>query len=245
LIVSDRSFEVVVERFSELDWTREYVSETRRVTISSLELLFGQVEYHANIHHSIVTLFNMLGDPHSSTDDVSKSSVALFNHLIISSYRRFMTKNTDHLEFDEQFQKCLVNKAYSIKALPTQPELLYTLTGGASLIRILQTLFVYLDADIQRMNEIASITSHQCIQRYAREALCPICVRSPSPWSLSNNYGDEIDEPLCENDCRYVVKTCFDQTSNPYVAFAFIAQGYTRVIKQIQEAAVELKVRHP
>ena len=154
-----------------------------------------------------------------------------------------MTQEKGNLELDEQFQKCLVNKAFSIKALPTQPELLYTLTGGASLIHILQTLFVYLDADIQRMNETASLTSHQCIQRYARETLCPICVRSPSPWSLSNNYDDEIDEPLCENDCRYVVKTCFDQTSNPYVAFASAAQGYARVIKQIQEAAVELKVR--
>lgn len=154
-----------------------------------------------------------------------------------------MTENNDQLEFDEQFQKCLVNKAFSIKALPTQPELLYTLTGGASLIHILQTLFVYLDADIQRMNEIASITSHQCIQRYARETLCPICVRRPSSWSLSNNDDDEAEVPLCEDDCRYVVKTCFDQTSNPYVAFASIAQGYTQVIKQIQEAAVELKVR--
>jgi hypothetical protein len=48
---------------------------------------------------------------------------------------------------------------------------------------------------------------------------------------------------LCEKDCHYIIKTCFDQTTNPYVAFALVAQGYTNVIKQIQESVVELKVK--
>jgi hypothetical protein len=147
------------------------------------------------------------------------------------------------LILNEQFEKCLVNKAFDIEALPTQRELLYTLTSGASLIHILQTLFIYLDADIQRMNETATINNSPCIQRYARETLCPICVRLPSLWQLSpNNDDDTANDPLCENDCHYVVKTCFDQTNNPYMTFASITRGYAHVIKQIQEAVVELKV---
>jgi hypothetical protein len=222
-----------------LDWKKDYVNEARRITVLSLETLLGREEYHANVHHSISTLFNVLGDHESSDDDVSKSAVTLFNHLIVSSYRRFMTMDSQEM-LDEPFQKCLVNKAFDIEALPTQRELLYTLTSGASLIHILQTLFVYLDADIEHMKRAGNVDSSQCIQRYARETLCPICISTPSSMSSSVNYDNE---PLCEHDCRFVIKTCFDQASNPYVAFAFAAQGYSHVVKQIQEAVVELKVK--
>jgi hypothetical protein len=187
-------------------------------------------------------LFNILGN-HQSTgddDDVSKSAINLFNHLIISTYRRFMTTKPDDFIPDEQFQKCLTNQAFAIEALPTQRELLYTISSAASLIHILQTLFIYIDADIQRLKTTVKFDSHQCLQRYARETLCPICVSTPS----SINYNNNVNEPLCENDCHYVIKNCFNQTNNPYVAFALIAQGYSNVIKQIQESVVELKVKY-
>ena len=224
-----------------LDWKKDYVNEARRITVLSLETLFGREEYHANVDHAISTLFNVLGDHESSDDDVSKSAVTLFNHLIVSSYRRFMTMDSQEV-LDEPFQKCLVNKAFDIEALPTQRELLYTLTSGASLIHILQTLFVYLDADIEHMKRAGNVDSSQCIQRYARETLCPMCISTPSSMSSSVNYDNDVNEPLCEQDCRFVIKTCFDQANNPYVAFAFAAQGYSHVVKQIQEAVVELKV---
>ncbi len=226
-----------------IDWTKEYLTESRRITISSLETLFGTKEYHSNIHHSITTLFNILGNHQSNNDDVSKSVINLFNQLIISSYRRFMTDKSD-LILDEEFQKCLVNIAFDIQALPTQRELLYTLTSAASLIHILRTLFIYIDADIQRLKTTVIFNSHQCLQRYVRETLCPICVSIPSSLSSSNYYDNNANEPLCENDCHYVIKNCFNQTSNPYVAFSLIAQGYSNVIKQIQESVVELKVKY-
>lgn len=154
-----------------------------------------------------------------------------------------MTNNSD-LILDEQFEKCLVNRASSIEAFPTQRELLYTITSAASLIRILRTLFIYIDADIQRLKASVSLNSHECIQRYVRETLCPICVSMSLSFSSSIHYDNNIHEPLCENDCHYVIKNCFNQTSNPYVAFASTAQGYSNVIKQIQESVVELKVRN-
>ncbi|CAF2721693.1 unnamed protein product [Rotaria sp. Silwood2] len=221
---------------------KEYIREFRHITISSLETLFGTKEYHLNIQHSISTLFNILGDHQSTVDDVSKSAVNLFTQLIISSYRRFMTNNDD-LILDDNFKKCLVTKAFDIEALPTQRELLYTLTSTTSLIEILRTLFIYIDTDIQRLKTTVTLNSHQCLQRYVRETLCPICVNKPSSLSSSMNYdnNNNNNESLCENDCQYVIKTCFNETSNPYVTFAIIAQGYANIIKQIQESVVELK----
>jgi hypothetical protein len=147
-----------------------------------------------------------------------------------------MTYN-NHLLLDEKFQKCLVNKAFDIEALPTQRELLYTLTSGSSLIRILSTMLTYIDADIQQLKKTATMNSNQCTQRYAREALCPICVSSSS--FLNKN---DVNEPLCEKDCRYVIKTCFNQTNTPYISFISIAKGYSSIIKEIEQAAIELKV---
>jgi formate dehydrogenase maturation protein FdhE len=158
-----------------------------------------------------------------------------------------MTNDNDII-LDNQFQKCLINKAFDIQALRTERELLYTLTSAASLIHILRTLFIYIDADIQRLKTTVKLDSQQCLQRYVRETLCPICVSTPSSSSSSMNYNNNnnnnVNEPLCENDCRYVIKTCFNETNNPYVAFATIAQGYSNVIKQIQESVAELKVKY-
>ncbi len=223
-------------------WIKDYLTESRRITISSLETLFGIEEYHSNIHHSISTLFNILGNHQSTDDDVSKSSVHVFNQLILSTYRQFMTYNNDII-LNDTFKTCLINKAFAIQALPTQRELLYTLTSAASLIHILRTLFIYIDADIQRLKTTVTLNSHLCLQRYVRETLCPICVNIPSSFSSSIHYDNNFNEPLCEKDCHYIIKTCFDETNNPYVAFALIAQGYKSVIKEIQESVVELKVK--
>jgi len=152
-----------------------------------------------------------------------------------------MTNKSDII-LDDQLQKCLVTKALDIEALPTQREVLYTLSSAASLIRLLRTLFIYIDADIQRLKTTVTLNSQQCLQRYVRETLCPICVSIPSPPS-SNNYDNNTNEPLCENDCQFVMKSCLNDTNNPYVAFAVTAQGYSDVIKQIQESVVELKVK--
>lgn len=226
-------------------WTKEYLTESRRITVSSLETLFGIKEYHANIHESLSTLFNILGDHQSTDKDVSESSVHLFNQLILSTYRHFMTHNNE-IKLDVNLQKCLITKALDIQALPTQRELLYTLTSAASLIHILRTLFIYIDADIQRLKTTVTLNSHQCLQRYVRETLCPICVNMPSSRFSSFIHYDNNNnnnEPLCEKDCRYVIKTCFDPTDNSYIAFALLAEGYSSVIKQIQESIVELKVK--
>ncbi|CAF3419703.1 unnamed protein product [Rotaria socialis] len=216
----------------------EYVKEFRHITLSSLKTLFGTKEYHSNIHNATSTLFDILADHQSTDDDVSKSAVNLFTQLILSAYRRFMTDDDDVI-LDDSFKRCLVNKAFDIEALPTQRELLYTLTSATSLIKILRTLFIYVDADIQRLKTTVTLNSQQCLQRYVRETLCPICVSTPSS---SINHDSNANDPLCENDCRYVIKTCFNETSNAYIAFASIAQGYSDVIKQIQEHAIELKV---
>jgi hypothetical protein len=226
-----------------LVWSKEYITESRRVTVSSLETLFGTKEYRSNVHHSVSILFNALSSSQSSVDDVSKSTINLLHHLIISLYRQFMINDNRVLLHDE-FQKCLINKAFDIEALPTQRELLYILTSGSSLIQIFRTMLIYLDADIQRLKTTATINSNQCLQRYARESLCPICVSSSSSSSSSsrNQYNNEINELLCANDCRYVIRTCFNQTTNPYVAFALIAKGYAVVTKEIEQAVIELKV---
>jgi Golgi nucleoside diphosphatase len=100
-----------------------------------------------------------------------------------------------------------------------------------------------MEADIQRLKTTATLNSHQCLQRYVRETLCPICVTTPSSLSSSMNFNN-ANEPLCENDCRFVIKTCFNETNNPYIAFAMIAQGYSNVTKQIQESVEELKVKY-
>jgi Golgi nucleoside diphosphatase len=100
-------------------------------------------------------------------------------------------------------------------------------------------MLIYIDADIQRLKSTATMNSNQCIQRYARETLCPICVSTSSSFNQINN---DVNEPLCENDCRYLTKTCFNQTNNPYVAFASIAKGYSAIIKDIEQAIIELKV---
>ncbi|CAF3776556.1 unnamed protein product [Rotaria sp. Silwood1] len=221
-----------------------YIKEFRHITISSLESLFGIKEYNLNIHHSILKLFNILGNHQSTIDDISNSAVNLFDQLIISSYRRFMTNNNDII-IDDNFKKCLLIKASDIEALPTKRELIYTLTSSNLLIQILRTLFIYIDADIQRLKTTIIFNSHQCLQRYVRETLCPICVNIPSSLSSSINYdnnNNNNNEPLCENDCQYVIKTCFNETTNPYVTFAIIAQDYANIIKQIQESVIELKL---
>ena len=85
------------------------------------------------------------------------------------------------------------------------------------------------------LKSIATINSNPCIQRYAREALCPICARTSSS-------SNQINELLCEDDCQYLTKTCFNQTDNPYVAFGSIARNYSGIIQDIEQAIIELKV---
>lgn len=220
---------------------KEYVKEFRLITKSSLETLFGTKEYNSSIQPSIANLFNNLGNHQSTDDDVSKSASKLFAELVTSSYRRFMTKDND-LVLSEDLKKCLVTKAFDIEAFSTQRELLYTLTSATSLIQILRTLFVYFDVDIQRLKTSATLNSQQCLQRYVRETLCPFCIHRPSSLSLPVDYDDNINEPLCENDCQFVITTCFNDTSNPYIVFSSIAQAYSKIIKQIEESIVELKV---
>ncbi|CAF1209765.1 unnamed protein product [Rotaria sordida] len=220
-------------------WSKEYIMELHHLTVSSLETLFGTKEYRLNIDHSVSTLFNTLSNSHSSVDDVSKSTVNLFNHLIISLYRRFIINN-DQIVLDNNFQKCLINKAFDIDALPKQRELLYILTSASSIIQIFYTMLVYIDADIQRLKTTATMNSKQCIQRYARETLCPICVRTSSSFNQNNN--NDIRKVLCKNDCRYIIKTCLNQTNDPYMAFASIAKNYSDIIKEIEHAVIELKL---
>ncbi len=220
-------------------WSKEYIIESRRLTISSLETLFGTKEYRSNIHHSLSTLFDTLSDSHASVDDVSRLTIDLLNHLIISLYRQFILSD-NNLLLDDKFQKCLINKAFDIEALPTQRELLYVLTSGSSLFQIFRTMLIYIDADIQRLKATATMSSNQCLQGYAREALCPICGSTSSSFNQIHN--NDIREILCENDCRYFIKTCFNETNNPYVAFASIARGYANITKEIEQAVIELKV---
>jgi hypothetical protein len=147
-----------------------------------------------------------------------------------------MSNENDDLLLDDKFQKCLVNKAFELEALSTQRELLYILTSGSSLLKIYRTMLIYIDADIQRLKTSVTDSENQCLQIYAKESLCPICVRRSS--SLNQN----IIELLCENDCQFIIQTCFNQTNNPYVAFAAIAKGYSTIIKEIEQAIIELKV---
>ena len=206
-----------------------------RITKTSLELLFGQQEFQMHLDETLTNLFDAFGRNDLSSDEVSKSSVHLFNQLILSLYRRFMSENPDEI-LPELLEKCLIKKAFDIEALPKERELLYTLTSGASLIHVLQNFFIYLDADIQRMNESTTLNSIQCLQRYARETLCPICVHMP------NHHDEMINGPLCENDCQFIVKTCFDSTTNPYMSFVETIQGYRHILEQIQQATNELKL---
>ena len=222
-------------------WSKEYIAESRRLTMSSLETLFGTKEYRLNVHHSVTVLFDTLSNNHASVNDISKSTIDLLNRLIISLYRQFII-NDDRIAMDDKFQKCLINKAFDIDALPKQRELLYILTSGSSLMQIFRTMLIYLDADIQRLKTTATMDSNQCIQRYARESLCPICVSTSSSFNRFNNIINDGSELLCENDCRYVIKTCFNQSSNPYVAFALIAKDYSVIIKEIEQSVIELKV---
>ena len=222
-----------------LVWTREYLAEFRRLTISSLETLFGTKEYRLNIHQFVSTLFNILGDNQSTVDDISRSTVDLLNHLIISLYRRFMS-NDNNLAMDEKFAKCLINKAFDLEALSTQRELLYILTSGSTLMRVFRTMLIYIDADIERLKETIDTNADQCLQFYARESLCPLCTRASN--SANPTLRDDMNELICENDCQYAIRTCFNQTNNPYIAFASIAKGYAIIVKEIEQAITELKV---
>jgi hypothetical protein len=102
-------------------------------------------------------------------------------------------------------------------------------------------MLIYIDADIQRLKTTSTMNSNLCIHRYARETLCPICISASGYFNQINN-NDDINELLCENDCRYVIQTCFNQTNNPYTAFALVAKGYSAIIKEIEQAVIELKV---
>lgn len=209
------------------------------MTTSSLETLFGTKEYRWNIDQFVSTLFNVLGDNQSSVDDISRSTMDLLNHLIVSLYRRFMS-NDHNSELDEKFQKCLINKAFALEALPTQRELLYILTSASTIMRVFRTMLVYIDADIQRVKATIDTNVDECLQFYARESLCPLCIRASS--SSNPMLKDDINELMCENDCQHIIRTCFNQTNNPYVAFASIAKGYAIIVKEIEQAITELKV---
>ena len=147
-----------------------------------------------------------------------------------------------HLTLDERFQRCLVTKAFDIEALPSQRQLLYTLTSISSSLQILRSMLVYLDADLQRLKSMGTWTVNQCTQRYARETLCPICLSQVSSSIDSNKPNESINQSLCPNSCRYVLRSCFNQTNNPYVAFASMAKGYATIIKEIEKSVIDLKV---
>ncbi|CAF1103955.1 unnamed protein product [Adineta steineri] len=219
-------------------WSEEYTTELRRLTISSLETLFGTKEYRLNIHQSLVNLFNTLNNHHSSTDNVSKSTIDLFNHLIISLYRQFMIKNNQYF-LDDKLQKCLLNKAFDINALSTKRELLYILTSGSSLIHILHTMLIYIDADIQRLKLSAKLISNPCIERFAKETLCPICVSISFSTHHSNTNNNEL---LCKDDCQNVIKKCFNQTNNSYILFASMIKTYSTIVQDIERSVIELKL---
>lgn len=210
---------------------REYLGEYRRLTTSSLQTIFGSRLYHAHVEQDLSTLFNILVSDQANLDDVTRASNRLFDQLILSSYSQFSAKDP-YAPLDDQLKTCLIITASHIDALPTRRELLFTLTSAASLIHIARTLFVYMDADIERLKRSAFPDPDRCFQRYAQESLCPICASADA----------DGNEPLCEDSCRFVMKTCLEQTNNPYVTFALVAQGYSNVIKQIQELIVELKV---
>jgi len=144
-----------------------------------------------------------------------------------------MSQNQD-ITFDHQFEKCLLSQALSSNIFPIKRELLYVLTSGSTLVQILRTMFVYIEADIERLKATTTFRSYQCLQRYADEMLCPICHNR----SLTN-----MVEGLCENDCRLIIENCLNQTENPYINFAINAQGYTNITKNIQNSVNELKVR--
>ncbi|CAF3401563.1 unnamed protein product [Rotaria socialis] len=106
-------------------------------------------------------------------------------------------------------------------------------------------MLVYIQADIQRLQRTTTIDSNQCIQRYARETLCPICVSSTSsPSSFSNqiNNDNDISEALCENDCRYIIRTCFNETNDPYLVFASMAKNYSDILEEMEQIVIELKL---
>ncbi|CAF1674619.1 unnamed protein product, partial [Adineta ricciae] len=219
-------------------WSKEYITELRRLTISSLETLFGTKEYRSNVHQSVISLFNTLSNNQSSVDDVSKATIDLFNQLIISLYRQFMVDNKE-LVLDAKLTKCLVNKAFEIDALSSQRELLYILTSGSSLLQLFRTMIVYIHADIQRITSLPTMTSNSCIQRYARETLCPLCVNTSRFNQIIN---DDNNEPLCEGDCRYVTKTCFNQTNGSYIEFATMFKNYSLIVRDIEQTIVDLKL---
>lgn len=147
-----------------------------------------------------------------------------------------MLKNIQ-ISFNKDFERCLTNKASNIEALTTQRELLYVVTSGSSLLQLFRTMLIYIDADIQRL-KTTTIDSNPCLEYYAKETLCPICMKDSSN-QINNN---DIDQPLCETDCQYLIKTCFNQTNNSYMEFASIAKGYSAIIKDIEHAVTGLKV---
>ncbi|CAF1101094.1 unnamed protein product [Adineta ricciae] len=218
-------------------WSKEYITELRRLTISSLETLFGTKEYRSNVHQSVLSLFNTLSNNQSSVDDVSKATIDLFNQLIISLYRQFMVDNKE-LVLDAKLKKCLVNKAFEIDALSSQRELLYILTSGSSLLQLFRTMIVYIHADIRRITSLPTMTSNSCIQRYARETLCPLCVNI----SRFNQMINDNNEPLCEGDCRYATETCFNQTNGSYMEFATVFKNYSLIVRDIEQTIVDLKL---
>ena len=199
---------------------------------TSLQTLFGSREFRSTIQMSLTKLFESLEISRSSTDDVSRATVSLFHQLILALYRRFMNEN-ERLIIDEKFQRCLINKAFDIEAFPNQRELLYTVSSGSSIIKSLRMMLIYIDADIQRLKSAATMTNNQCTERYGKETLCPICVSKQS---------EEKGESLCPNACRFLIRTCFNQTTNHYMAFASLAKGYSMIIKEIEKAVLELKV---
>lgn len=209
-------------------WSKEYLIEARRLVVSSLETLFGTQEYRLNMHESLVNLFNTLNNTQSSVDDVSRSINEFFNRLIVSVYRTYMLNSNQTKVFDQDIEKCLVNKAFDIDIFPMQKELLYILTSASSLMQIFRTLFIYVDVDIQRLNSVENIDTKSCLLEYAKDSLCPIC---------SNHR-----EILCENTCQLIIRTCLNQTKTSYLNFASMAKGYSSIIKEIEQAVIELKL---
>ena len=212
------------------DWIRDFLIESQRLTTNTLEILFGKQIFRLFLRNFLTNFFEIFSNSHSTSDDVSKSTNNLFDQLILSSYRRFFLRNST-IEFDQRFERCLKTKSSEFVVFPIQRDFLYTLTSSSVSFDIVRRTIVYLDADVERLKSSTNWSPKICSERFSRESLCPICSNSM------------LNETLCPNSCRFILKTCFNQSQNPFVAFASMAKSYAMILNEIENSIVELKVK--
>lgn len=197
-----------------------------------LENVFGVAHFRSNLEKSFSDFLKTLKNVESTSEQISHSSVGLLNDLTVSIYEK-VSSNDDSKKLDENFKFCLINKATENNIFVEEREFISILTIGSSLLKLVQKLIVYVEADIQRLKNKSTMTKNPCVERFSKENLCPIC------------HGNEESqvEPLCSRTCQYLVKTCFNRTGNDYMAFGSIAKGYSMIIGDIEQALFQLKVR--